>query len=123
MQFDPIAPIWLQVMARLETEIVTGQAPPGSKLPGGRETALRFGVNPNTVARVYQELERAGLCETRRGLGTYVTADTERIGEARASLAREAAERYIRRLRELGIDRAEAVKWILEEESRDAGKP
>ena len=116
MQFDSVAPIWLQVKSAIENEVVTGQRPPGSKLPGGRETAVRYGINPNTVARVYQELERDGLCETRRGLGTYVTQDTAKISATRERLARSAADRFIRRLAELGLSREEAVKLILEEE-------
>ena len=40
MQFDPMSPIWLQVMKAIETDIVTGRRPPGSKLPGGRDLAL-----------------------------------------------------------------------------------
>ena len=73
MQYDPNTPIWLQVMTLLKTDIVTGKSAPGSKLPGGRDLALKYTINPNTAARVYQELEKAGLCETRRGLGTFVT--------------------------------------------------
>ena len=120
MQFDSVAPIWLQVKSAIENEVVTGQRPPGSKLPGGRETAVQYGVNPNTVARVYQELERDGLCETRRGLGTYVTGDGTRIARTRDRLAREAAERFVRRLGELGLSREEAAQMILQEDSDHA---
>lgn len=71
MQFDPMSPIWLQVMTALKTDIAVGKRLPGEKLPGGRDLALAFSINPNTAARVYQELEKEGLCETRRGMGTY----------------------------------------------------
>nr|MCR5162117.1 GntR family transcriptional regulator [Lachnospiraceae bacterium] len=37
MNFDPMSPIWLQVATRIKQQIVTGQLPPGSKLPGGRD--------------------------------------------------------------------------------------
>lgn len=114
MQFDPMVPIWLQVMREMEVEIVTAQRPPGSKLPGGRETALKYGINPNTAARVYQELEKAGLCETRRGLGTFVTEDQDRIAAARERLAREAVDRCLRELERLGVKWEDAIIKIKE---------
>ena len=93
MQYDPNSPIWLQVMTAIKTDIVTGRRPPGEKLPGGRELAVLYTINPNTAARVYQELEREGLCESRRGMGTYVTGDEERIAQVRGTMARQAAAR------------------------------
>ena len=52
MQYDPNSPIWLQVMTAIKTDIVTGRRPPGEKLPGGRELAVQYTINPNTAARV-----------------------------------------------------------------------
>ena len=87
MEFDANRPIWLQVMKALEMDVITGRRKPGAKLPGGRDLALNYGINPNTAARVYQELERANLCETRRGMGTFVTED-----EAEAAKGEDADE-------------------------------
>ena len=117
MQYDPNSPIWLQVMTFLKTDIVTGRRFPGEKLPGGREMALQYGINPNTAARVYQELERAGLCETRRGLGTFVTTDEAVIAGLRTDMARQAAEKFLRDMETLGISRREAAQLILEEDN------
>ena len=76
MNYDPMTPIWLQVATQIKQQIVTGVLPPGAKLPGGRDLAVQYGINPNTAARIYQEMEREGVCETKRGLGTFVTEDT-----------------------------------------------
>ncbi len=119
MKFDPNRPIWLQVMGDIRTDIVSGDKPPGSKLPGGRDLALIYAINPNTAARVYQELEKAGLCETRRGLGTFVTEDRERIVSLRQEMAREAADEFLRRMARLGIGREEAAGMILKTEEED----
>ena len=116
MQYDPNTPIWLQVMTLLKTDIVTGKSAPGSKLPGGRDLALKYTINPNTAARVYQELEKAGLCETRRGLGTFVTTDEKRILVLRDEMARKAAEEYLAQLSLLGFTREEAAQKLLEEQ-------
>ena len=116
MQYDPMRPIWLQVMGEIETSIAVGARQPGEKLPGGRELAIAYGINPNTAARVYQELEKAGLCETRRGMGTYVTASVERIDALRGELARQAVELFLKKIESLGITRREAAKMLLKEE-------
>ena len=121
MEYDPMSPIWLQVVNRIKGSIATGKLRPGEKLPGGRDLAVQYSINPNTAARVYQELERAGLCETRRGTGTYVTGDTERIARLREQMAADAASRYLRDLDNLGLTRRDAIRLLNEkEETEDA---
>lgn len=119
MEFDPMSPIWLQVVNRIKGSIATGAIGPGDKMPGGRDLAVQFSINPNTAARVYQELERAGLCETRRGMGTYVTGDAERIAQLRSQMAADAAGRYLRDLKILGLSRDDAVRLLIEKEETD----
>ena len=116
MEFDPMSPIWLQVVNRIKGSIATGAIAPGEKMPGGRDLAVQYSINPNTAARVYRELERDGLCETRRGMGTYVTGDAERITQLRIRMAEDAAGRYLRDLRNLGLSRADAVRLLNEKE-------
>ena len=120
MKFEPNQPIWLQVMNDLRTGIVSGDRPPGSKLPGGRDLALLYSINPNTAARVYQELEKEGLCETRRGLGTFVTEDGERISALRQELARRAVRDFMEKMRLLGISADKASEMIMKEEEQHA---
>lgn len=115
MKFDANSPIWLQVMTSLETDIVTGKLAPGAKLPGGRDLALQYEINPNTAARVYQELEKTGLSETRRGLGTFVTEDTERISSLRREMARAALGQFLARMEMLGYSRTEAIEMAEKE--------
>ena len=116
MNFDPMTPIWAQVETHLKQRIVTGELPPGSKLPGGRDLALEYGINPNTAARIYQELEREGVCMTRRGTGTFVTEREDRIQTMKDHMARQAADRFLAELAGLGVSRKEAVQWLLKEE-------
>ncbi len=119
MEYDPMSPIWLQVVNRIKGSIATGKLSPGEKMPGGRDLAVQYSINPNTAARVYQELERAGLCETRRGMGTYVTGDTERIVQLRKQMAGDAAGRYLRDLKILGLSRADAIRLLNEKEDTE----
>src|SRR5881397_2850416 len=70
---DP-TPIYAQLERALRAAIATGRLRAGDQLPTVRQLAVDLSINANTVARVYAELERAGVIETRRGIGSFVTA-------------------------------------------------
>ena len=70
---DP-TPIYAQLDRGLRAAIATGRLKIGDQLPTVRQLAVELQVNANTVARVYAELERAGVLETRRGVGSFVAA-------------------------------------------------
>jgi GntR family transcriptional regulator len=67
-------PIHVQIGQALRAAIAHGRLRPGAQLPTVRQLAVDLAVNANTVARVYLDLERAGVLETRRGIGTFVAA-------------------------------------------------
>ncbi len=67
-------PIYAQLERALRASIATGRLKPGDQLPTVRQMAVDLRVNANTVARVYAELERSGVLETRRGVGSFVSA-------------------------------------------------
>src|SRR3979409_932528 len=67
-------PIYAQLERALRAAIATGRLTAGDQLPTVRQLAVELRVNANTVARVYAELERAGVLETRRGVGSFVAA-------------------------------------------------
>jgi GntR family transcriptional regulator len=70
---DP-TPIYAQLERGLRAAIASGRLRPGDQLPTVRQLAVDLRINANTVARVYTELERAGVIETRRGVGSFVSA-------------------------------------------------
>jgi GntR family transcriptional regulator len=70
---DP-TPIYAQLDRGLRAAIATGRLQPGDQLPTVRQLAVELRVNANTVGRVYAELERAGVIETRRGVGSFIAA-------------------------------------------------
>jgi GntR family transcriptional regulator len=70
-------PIYRQIIQQIHRSIVQGQLKPGEQLPPVRGLAESLVVNPNTVARAYQELIRDGLLESRNGVGVFVA---EKIG-------------------------------------------
>ena len=70
---DP-TPIYAQLERALRAAIATGKLAPGDQLPTVRQLSVDLQVNANTVARVYASLERAGVIETKRGVGSFVAA-------------------------------------------------
>jgi GntR family transcriptional regulator len=67
-------PIYAQIDRGLRAAIATGRLGAGDQLPTVRQLAVDLRVNANTVARVYSDLERDGVLETRRGVGSFVRA-------------------------------------------------
>ncbi len=70
-------PLHAQLERGIKAAMATGRLPVGERLPTVRQLAVALRVNANTVAKVYAYLERAGMLETRRGVGTFVAARTK----------------------------------------------
>jgi GntR family transcriptional regulator len=76
-------PLYAQLEHGLRAAVATGRLAPGAQLPTVRQLAVDLRVNANTVARVYAELEHAGVLETRRGVGTFVSGRQPAAGSKR----------------------------------------
>jgi GntR family transcriptional regulator len=113
-QLDLAKPLYEQVVNQIRNAIARGEVALGTKLASVRELAQQLRVNPNTVMRAYQELERDSLIETRRGQGTYITTSDETVAEIKRGLAKEAVENFVSCMMELGIDRKAALDLIAE---------
>ncbi|HET7617265.1 MAG TPA: GntR family transcriptional regulator [Vicinamibacterales bacterium] len=71
-------PLYAQLQHGLRAAVAAGRLRPGDQLPTVRQLAVDLRINANTVARVYAELERSGVIETRRGVGSFIAATPER---------------------------------------------
>src|SRR4051794_41982580 len=80
---DSPVPIYEQIAAQVVFGVAAGDPPPGDLVPSVRDLAQRLLVNPNTVARAYQDLERIGVLESKRGRGMEVTAKAPALCAAR----------------------------------------
>ncbi|WP_433266685.1 GntR family transcriptional regulator [Actinosynnema sp. CS-041913] len=105
-----VAP-WRQVRDQLVHLIRTGGLPVGTPLPSIRQLARDLGLSAGTVARVYRELETAGLLHTARRRGTVVAAPPVDPSPATDALA-AAAARYAAEVRALGVDPDTAVQAV-----------
>ncbi len=89
-------PIWAQLDQTIRAAIATGRLQAGEQLPTVRQLAVELRINANTVARVYVDLERAGVLETRRGVGTFVAARQPAVPKrGRDAELRALAERWL----------------------------
>lgn len=79
---DSGIPLYIQVREQIRLLIHQGILKPGDPVPTVRALAVQLGINANTVARIYRELEQDRLLDLRRGLGTFV-AKGDQIRPAR----------------------------------------
>ena len=113
-------PIYAQLDRSIRAAIATGALEPGAQLPTVRQLAVDLAVNANTVARVYAQLERDGMLETRRGVGTFVR-ESPSPQAARAHRERELREliqRFIGDAALLGFTLPELVSQLRNEEKK-----
>ena len=120
---DSNRPIYLQLVEELENRIVTGVYLPGSQLPGVRVLAQEAAVNPNTMQKALQELERSGLVYAQRTSGRFVTDDAEMLQHLRLRMARQHAAAYLAAVKKLGLSTDEALTLIKETERNDEHDP
>ncbi|MBN1492035.1 MAG: GntR family transcriptional regulator [Phycisphaerae bacterium] len=104
MPVDPHShvPIYEQIVEHIHGRITAGVFRPDEPLPSIRALAIELLVNPNTVQRAYQELERQGVAYTQKGLGVFVAANG-------AISARSMSEASVCERFEQGIDLARAA--------------
>ena len=70
-ELDNDRPIYLQLMERIQQDIVSGIYKPGDRLPSVRDLAVEAAVNPNTMQKALSELERSGLVYSQRTSGRF----------------------------------------------------
>ena len=110
-------PIYMQIINQVKHLAASGRLTPGDELPPIRVLAEQLVVNPNTVARAYLELERAGIVTKRHGSGTY-------LAEVRTSLSQRdkiriltnRADALLTEARHLDVDLNEVIKLLRERE-------
>ncbi len=112
-------PIYAQLMQRIKQGIVSGDLPPGSRLLSVRELATEAGVNPNTMQRALQELEREGMVYSQRTAGRFVTEDVNLIEGTKRAFAAEHIRVFLEGMGSLGYGRAEILA-LLQDEKEDA---
>src|SRR6476620_1731913 len=107
---DP-TPIYAQLERSIRAAIAAGRLNVGDRLPTVRQLAVDLRINANTVAKVYAELERAGVLATQRGIGTFVRENPT----STAPTTRRDRERELRPLVDRLLADASAIGISLQE--------
>ena len=110
--FDPNTPIYVQIVDSIKRDIVTGELKPGDRLSSVRERAEALTVNHNTVQRAYQELEREGVSETRRGTGSFIVERESLIESLKSEMAESILDCFVEGMRALGYSPRETAKAL-----------
>lgn len=123
-QVDPRShvPIWEQIVNQVKELVLKGILAPGDKIPSVRELASNLIVNPNTVSKAYQELERQEIIETLRGRGTFVRKIlTTTVDEKKIELLQEKTKQLVIEGSYLGVSADTFSEWIQEIEKELGG--
>jgi GntR family transcriptional regulator len=108
-------PLYVQLQQQLQQRILAGQLPHGEQLPSVRDFSAQLGINPLTIAKVYQILEREGFVETRRGLGTFVSHQSPALKiDARRRQIAPALDQLVAEAIHLGLGEKEIQALIFE---------
>ncbi|CAN5699583.1 GntR family transcriptional regulator [soil metagenome] len=111
-------PLYVQLQQQIQQRILSGQMVEGEQMASVREMSAVLGINPLTVTKVYQNLEREGFVESRRGIGTYVRHRAPDLQiEARRQQIAAAVEQLVTEALHLGLDEEE-VRALLAEKFR-----
>ncbi len=111
---DKSRPICPQICELICVAVASGEFSSGEKLLSVREIALLAGVNPNTVQKSFEELERRGVIHSVRCSGWYVNENTDAATDELKSLRMKITEEYLNEMSKLGCDSEEIIKYINE---------
>jgi DNA-binding transcriptional regulator YhcF (GntR family) len=113
LNFKERSPIYIQIIEIIKADIVSGKIKGGEKLPSVREFSESFQVNPNTVQRVFQELEKENIAYSQRGIGTFIVDGADLVNKLKNAQAQKYTKRFINEMSSLGMNKDEINKYLL----------
>lgn len=113
-ELDNGRPIYLQLMERIQQDIIAGVYSEGEKLPSVRDLALAAAVNPNTMQKALSELERSGLVYSHRTSGRYITEDHTMLQKTKKELASQHIHEFFDKMNLLGFQDRQILEFIQE---------
>lgn len=107
-------PIFIQIVEKIQFDIIAGIYHAGEKLPSVRDLATIAAVNPNTMQKALAELEQTGLVYSQRTSGRYITEDTNMIQKLKSDLAKEKINEFFEIMEKLGYEKNETLLLLQE---------
>lgn len=123
VQIQPASgtPIYVQIVNQVRYLVASGRLGPGEELPPIRTLALQLVITPNTVARAYLELERAGVVRKRAGSGTFVADSPPAVSRGRRQqILAERADALLTEARQLGVPVEDVIELLQRRDARMA---
>jgi GntR family transcriptional regulator len=106
-------PFYRQIIQQVEQGILSGRLKPGDRLPTIRALAIELKVNPNTIAKSYNELEIRGILVTQVGSGTFVSDKKINLDEIeRIKKLEETVAKFIGTMTALGAEKTEIIELV-----------
>lgn len=112
IDYQSRTPIYEQIVLEIERYVVLGIYKPKQQIESIRELATSLGINPNTVKKAYDELERRGTINTISTKGTFIADDTKKLLKSKIDEKIFKIKEEIQELEKLGVSRAEILKII-----------
>lgn len=112
IKFNDTEPIYLQILNDLKIKLANKTLQPGQKLDSIRDFSELYNVNPNTIQRVFMELDLCGLTFTQRGIGTYIVEDESIINDLRNQIATASTEKYAKEMISLGYTNNQIIELL-----------
>ena len=118
-KFRSDLPIYSQLVEQIKLGIVSGKLLPGERLMSVRDMATEAGVNPNTMQRALQELERDGMVYSQRTAGRFVTENMQVIEREKKKFAEEQIRSFREAMKKLGFQWEEILSLLKEKEEEN----
>jgi len=111
-KFSKDKPIYLQIIDTVQMSIISGELSPGDKLLSVREMALEAEVNPNTMQKALQELEKMRLVFSQRTSGRFITEDKNMIDELKKNFAEKIIIDFFHKMKDIGFTKSEIFNYV-----------
>ena len=105
-------PVYEQVKRALKIAILSGRLEEGDQLTSIREMALKLQINPNTIIKVYYQLEMEGFVASRPGAGYFVKLDSRKLQKEKKELFKKATDEYISKITDMGYSWDDIIQEI-----------
>ncbi len=105
-------PIYLQIVKEIKGAMISGKLKGGDRLPSVREIAEQYQVNPNTVQRVFMELDKQGLTYSERGIGTFVKDEPGLMEVLKSEEGVKVVGNFVEEMKKLGYSKKDMLKLL-----------
>ena len=112
IDYQSRTPIYEQIVLEIERYVVLGIYKPKQQIESIRELATSIGINPNTVKKAYDELERRGTITTISTKGTFISDNTEKLLKNKINEKLDMIKKEISELEKLGLSKKEILEKI-----------